>query len=297
MPSIEHADDIDPSALRLFLAVAELGSVSRAAARMRIAQPSATAKLQKLERRLGVALVERTATGSIPTVAGARLLPACAAAVAAISDVVDAAWAVRDAGDVLRVAATRHVAEHHLPVWVERLGPTPISVIEHDTLGVARAVRDGEAMIGLVEGPERPIGLAARPAATEHLIQVVGRRHEWSERTAPVTFAELAATTNVLPRAGSGLRDVVMAAFAAAGSPEPADLIETTNTRTALLTAIAGGGVAHVPACIADAAARLGTVTPLRTTAPPVDLPIRVVWRGDRPATQIARELVAAITH
>ena len=53
--------------LRLFLAVVELGSVSKAAVRDGLSQPSATAKLQKLERQLGVQLLDRGPSGSVAT--------------------------------------------------------------------------------------------------------------------------------------------------------------------------------------------------------------------------------------
>ncbi|MGA1074426.1 MAG: LysR family transcriptional regulator [Ilumatobacteraceae bacterium] len=296
MSTIGSIDDIDPSALRLFLAVAELGSVSRAAARMRIAQPSATAKLQKLERQLGVPLLERTATGSAPTAAGARLLPACTAAVTAVSDLIDGAVALRDAGDVLVVATTRHVAEHHLPLWLGRLHRTPISVIELDTLGVARAVRDGDAVLGFVEGPERPIGLTSRVVAQELLVPIVGPHHDWFGRRQAITIDELSAATTALPRPGSGLRDVVMAGFSALGTPAPVDVIETTSIRTAVLAAIAGNVVTYVPSCLVDVATELGTVAPLPTHVAPFVLPARIVWRGDRPATPAARTFVAAVT-
>lgn len=120
MASIANVDALDLSALRLFLDVVELASVSKAAARHHMTQPSATAKLHKLERQVGVRLLDRGPTGSVPTAAGVALVPACA-------DLVAAARALMDSGDELRseqrrlvVATTRHIAEHFLPGWVAR---------------------------------------------------------------------------------------------------------------------------------------------------------------------------------
>ncbi|GIG59405.1 small neutral protease regulatory protein [Longispora fulva] len=53
--------------LRVVLAVAESGSISRAAQRLGLPQPSVTAQLARIERELGAQLFARTATGAVPT--------------------------------------------------------------------------------------------------------------------------------------------------------------------------------------------------------------------------------------
>src|SRR5688572_29175705 len=61
--------------LSFFLAVAEAGSVSRAATELRIAQPSLSRQLRGLEAELQVDLFHRGPTGVRLTAAGSRLLP------------------------------------------------------------------------------------------------------------------------------------------------------------------------------------------------------------------------------
>jgi LysR family transcriptional regulator, hca operon transcriptional activator len=60
--------------LRYFVAVAEEGSVLRAARRLHIAQPSVSKQIQDLEREVGCALFERGARGVRLTVAGDAFL-------------------------------------------------------------------------------------------------------------------------------------------------------------------------------------------------------------------------------
>ncbi len=60
--------------IRLFLAVAEEGSVSRAARRLRVSQPTLSRKLAGLERALGASLFRRSVAGAALTATGERLL-------------------------------------------------------------------------------------------------------------------------------------------------------------------------------------------------------------------------------
>ena len=63
------------SFLRSFVSLAETGSFHDAAARLEIAQPTISQHLKKLERDLGVTLIERSNARSRPTRHGERLLP------------------------------------------------------------------------------------------------------------------------------------------------------------------------------------------------------------------------------
>ena len=60
--------------LRYFVAVAEHRNFSRAAERMRVAQPSLSQQILKLEAEMGQPLFDRLARGVMPTEAGRRLL-------------------------------------------------------------------------------------------------------------------------------------------------------------------------------------------------------------------------------
>src|SRR5690349_24404349 len=69
--------------LRYFAAVAEHGSVSRAAVELHLSQSALSEALRKLEVELGAELLHRTSRGVRPTAAGEALLPEARRAVAA----------------------------------------------------------------------------------------------------------------------------------------------------------------------------------------------------------------------
>lgn len=59
--------------LEYFVAVSRHGSLTRAAARLRISQPALTRQIRQLEREVGAALFERTPAGMAATAAGVAL--------------------------------------------------------------------------------------------------------------------------------------------------------------------------------------------------------------------------------
>ncbi len=65
---------------RIFLAVVHTGSVNRAATRLGLSQPTASRRLSRLEKRLGVSLFDRDRTGPRLTHHGRRILNDVAAA-------------------------------------------------------------------------------------------------------------------------------------------------------------------------------------------------------------------------
>jgi DNA-binding transcriptional LysR family regulator len=294
MASIPIVDGLDVSALRLFLAVVELGSVSKAAARHGLAQPSATAKLHKLERQLGVQLLDRTPSGSAATSAGVRLAPACADVVASAVALVDGGALVRDEQTRLTIMATRHIADHFMPSWIAAcdLSDVRIDLAEAETLSVAQTVRAGEAALGFTEGPAAPLGLTSELVSREEVVAVVGRGHRWYKRRRGVSGRDLVTTTLVMRERGTGILDVVEAALAPHGLGETGQRIEVTSSTAARVVAVNGAGVAFLPRCRVEQQLRTGELAAVPVRDVTIEQPIRVVWRGARPSDPHARRLV-----
>lgn len=88
--------DIELRHLRVLVAIAEEGSLTRAGDRLVLSQPAVSRALAQLERRLGVTLVERTSRHVALTQAGAGFADAAREALRAVDRAVEtAAAAVR----------------------------------------------------------------------------------------------------------------------------------------------------------------------------------------------------------
>ncbi len=67
-------DDFDWNDLQSFLAIAETGTLSAAAQRLGVTQPTMGRRLKSMESRLGLRLLEATPDGFVPTAAGEAIL-------------------------------------------------------------------------------------------------------------------------------------------------------------------------------------------------------------------------------
>ena len=279
--------------LRLFVATVRLGSLSRAAAEAGLAQPSASARLRHLERQLGMALLERRPTGSVPTDAGI-LVAEWAAAVIDVADHFRAAVGAlrRERTGRLRIVASYTVAEYLLPAWLARFHRRQDSVTVElevaNSAHVVQRVREGLADLGFVEAPEVPPDLASRDIATDELVVVAHPSHSWSRRRSALPAASLAAASLVVREVGSGTRDSLERAVAAAGiGPLRAEL-ELGSTSAVKAAVLDAAGPAVLSALAVRAEVATGQLVVVPVAGLDLHRVLRSVWSGQHPLAPVA---------
>ncbi|MEU9142258.1 LysR family transcriptional regulator [Streptomyces sp. NPDC048404] len=107
--------------LRALCAIADTGSLHKAARELGVAQPSLSAQLRRIEQALGAQLFVRAGTGCRPTPLGHAVLSRARPLVAELAAIVTetrAAVARATDEDTLRIGAT---ASRALPGWLRRL--------------------------------------------------------------------------------------------------------------------------------------------------------------------------------
>jgi DNA-binding transcriptional LysR family regulator len=109
--------------LRTFITVAEQGTVSKAAARLGVAQPALSRQIQDLEEDLGIKLFDRIRRRLVLTSAGEQLLGDCHGILSAIGSLKERAHLLQrpDAG-VLKVAATPQTIDGVLSGFLSHYG-------------------------------------------------------------------------------------------------------------------------------------------------------------------------------
>jgi DNA-binding transcriptional LysR family regulator len=287
----------DTESLRLLVLVGELGSLGSAAARLGIAQPSASKRLSTLERNLGLTLVVRTRRGSRLTDTGLTVVGWAQRVLDELDHLVSGADALRTRRDAeLKVAASMTVAEYLMPGWirdVRRVRPAlSVGLRVMNSEQVGELVRTGAVDVGFVESPRAPAGLSTQPVATDRLVVVVAPDHPWSRRHRPLSPAELAATPLVMRERGSGTRDTLDRALRRAHAPEPLQLIEMGSATAVRNAVIAGTG----PAVISELAVRTDLaerrLVEVRTEGIDLRRSLRAVWIAGRTLTGPAADLL-----
>src|ERR1041384_6405514 len=120
---------------RTFVTVAELGSVSKAAQHLRIAQPALSRHLADLEHELGFKLFDRIGRGLLLTREGEQTLPDCRGLLIYATGLNERAQLLRrgDTG-VLKVAASpqhiESVFSQFLHQFAERLPKVEVNISE-----------------------------------------------------------------------------------------------------------------------------------------------------------------------
>ncbi|MGF1425716.1 LysR substrate-binding domain-containing protein [Kitasatospora sp. LaBMicrA B282] len=91
--------DLEVRHLRIICAIEEAGSLSRAAAALRLTQPGLSTQLRRIEGMLGGSLFDRTSSGAVPTPFGEVVLTRARAVLPTIDDLLGtAALAARGTG-------------------------------------------------------------------------------------------------------------------------------------------------------------------------------------------------------
>ena len=116
-----HPEPMDLGRLEAFVQVARTGSISKAAETLFVTQPAVTARLQTLERDLGVPLLIRSRHGSRLTEAGRAFLPHAQHALSAVDRGREAVEEVRTGGaGQLQIGAAPAVSTYVLPAMLHR---------------------------------------------------------------------------------------------------------------------------------------------------------------------------------
>jgi DNA-binding transcriptional LysR family regulator len=193
--------------LRYFVAVAEELHFGHAAQRLGMAQPPLSRAIQQLERRLGVALLDRSSRGVSLTRAGSVLLRESHAtldAVAAAERRTRRAGASEgDQGLVLvsKAGAAVELLTKLLDAYAAEPGAVAVEVILCGPGEQERLLRDGRADVALLHRPfDSTLGLDIEELSTEGQVAVLPAGHPLSTRP-QLRQAELSGLANLpLPR-------------------------------------------------------------------------------------------------
>ena len=173
--------------LRYFVAVADEGSFSRAAAKVRVAQPSLSQQIRKLEAEVGQPLFDRLPRSVVLTEAGRCLIDYARQILASVGDARRCVDELK--GEVagrVAVGAIPTIAPYVLPELVvtfqERYPQVTLEIVEDVTDGITRRIEIGELDVALASTCHPSPTLQRESLGAEPLLMLVPEKHPLAKK-------------------------------------------------------------------------------------------------------------------
>ncbi|HUB38636.1 MAG TPA: LysR substrate-binding domain-containing protein [Streptosporangiaceae bacterium] len=229
--------------LQYFVAVAEELHFGRAAERLHIVQPGVSQQIRRLERSLGVALLDRSTRRVELTEAGRRFLPRARYVLAAVQDARESVAAFGpQQPHTLRIGTSAGLGDRlpRLLAELDRRQPgLAVELVRLPAQARLSQVASGDLDAAFVRDDTHHAGLRLEPVWSEELLAALPSAHPLADQET-VAVAQLARMPVRLParHLNARLVDAVVAACRTAGF-EP-NLAPATNDQDMLAMITAG---------------------------------------------------------
>lgn len=283
---------MDLPQLRTLLAVAELGSLSKAADRLRIAQPALSRQIRLLEEELGSRLFERHGRGMVITDTGRQIVGRASRIMSEVNGIF---------GDIadLSESLTGHVVIG-MPPTVAEIVTVPLvaafrkshpnmelRVVSAFTGYLLDWLQRGEIDIAVLYDPRPTRSLRSTPLLQESLFLIGPAGHPFSLYRA-VPFRQLGEETLFLPSRQHGLRSILERYAADAGITLKVGVeADSLSILKDLVKNGLGTTILPLPSIHEDVASGRLTAAPLIDPAPTRRLVLS--FPNDRPVSRAAR--------
>ena len=270
---------VDLRLVEHFVAIAEAGSMARAARRLHVSQPALSRQIRELERLLGVRLFDRIGR-RIALAADGREMLARSRRLLAEAESLRQRGVVLGGGKggILRVGATPQFLEAAMPqvlaLYRRQHPDVEIRLIEGGADRLIRMVEHGEVHLAI------PALKVVEPLQSVLLyplrvLAVMSTRHRLASRRV-LTVADLQNETLLILGPEFQTRQLFEAACSAA-RVEPRVLLESQSPQSLIALAAAGQGVAIVPSVVKFGGTGIA-VAGLMDGTRPLGGWVRVVW-------------------
>ncbi|MCS3896171.1 LysR family nitrogen assimilation transcriptional regulator [Bradyrhizobium japonicum USDA 38] len=283
-----------------FLTVAELGAVSKAALRLRVAQPALSRQIMGLEQELGLRLFDRVGRRLVLTGEGEQLIAGCRLLLNSVSSLKEQAQLLRQ-GDtgVLKIAGSpqhiESVLSQFLHLYAKRYPRVEVRIREGTGSEILTMLERGEIHLGqnllhAVKLNEQHFG--SLPLGSVQLLAACNPSMPLGpDRT--IEIADLARFPLLLLDTGFGFRRAFDAASRVAGL-KPTIMFESRNPHTLLALAEAGHGVAIIPSQLQCWRYQLRIVG-LTHRRRILQEPLTISWDKRRPLPRFATDYCAML--
>ncbi|ELA4760026.1 LysR family transcriptional regulator [Salmonella enterica] len=286
--------------LHTFVAVAQQGTLGRAAETLNLSQPALSKTLNELEQLTGTRLFERGRLGAQLTVPGEQFLTHAVKELDALNTAGQALNRKEDASaDVVRVGALPTAALGILPAAIGRFHQqqksTSLQVATMNNTMLLAGLKSGEIDLGIgrMSDPELMGGLNYELLFLESLKLVVRPGHPLLQET--ITLSRVMEWPVVVSPKGTVPRQNAEALLQSQGCKMPAGCIETLSASLSRQLTVDYDYVWFVPSGAVKEDLRQATLVSLPVPTQSAGEPIGILTRVDIPLSTGAQMLIAAI--
>lgn len=277
--------------LEYFQMVSRLGSFTKAAEKLHVAQPSVTNAIGKLEDELGIRLFDRnqkkvalTAEGRIFQRRVDKILREVAETLAEMHD-------LKNLGrGAIKAAVPPMIGAYLFPnIFISFKKAYPgldLQVFEEGSLAARMMIEREELDLGIIILPEETAVFHTLPIVEEEIVLCLPPAHPLSGKQA-VTFSELRHEPFILLKEDSCHRRFIIDRCRESGFA-PRIVFSSNQIQTIKALVASGGGISFLMRMVAEDAKNITTV-PL---APALKIRIGLAWKKDKYLSKAARAFI-----
>ena len=231
--------------LELFWALAERRSITEAAKAVAVSQPTASRRLQAIERELGSDLVER---GSYPlnlTPFGFLFLDFADDVLKKYRAIILGANQTHSIIGRLTVATSSSPAARLVTRWMaDFIVAQPgvrLELWEMNSKGVEECLLKGDALVGFMGMPSQRPNIVSMAIAEDDIVLLTPNQGPFNTVLRPARWEGLSSLPFIARRSGSGTQAVVYKALDDLGWPRPQHIVLEVDTGAALIDGVESG--------------------------------------------------------
>ncbi len=282
---------MDLKQLEYFVRVAEMGSFTRAAAALQVAQPALSRQVRLLEVELRQTLLLRNGRGAIPTEAGKLLLDHGRGILHQVERAREEMGRVRGAlaGRVaigLPPTLARMLTVPLTRAFRRQMPQAQLSITEGLSAGMMEAVGNGRLDLAVLYNAQPMTEIELQPLFDDSLVLVEARAPGLQEDPppAPVTLAEVSRRPLVIPSRPNAVRMHVETEMAQRGL-RPTIALEIDGVGAILDLVAEGMGCAVLSPHAVASTVRPSAYTVRAIGDPPLDIRVSLALSSQRPTT------------
>ena len=281
--------------LRIFLAVCDSGSMTEAAERLFMSQPSVSQAVREMEEHYGVRLFDRISKKLFLTDQGQRVLQ-YGRHIVSLMDEMEAAVGDWDGQGILKVGTSITIGTYLLPKYAkamkERFPQLQVEALIGNSERIERCVLDNEIDFGVIEGVAHSPYIVSESFPGDSLVFICPMAHRFNKR-GDVELSQLQQEEFILREKGSAGREI----FDGLAAAHDIRILWQSASNQAIIHGVeAGFGLSVLPQSLVEDGIRNGELGTFKVRGLSMERKFAVIYHKNKFLSPGARAMAGMFT-